>query len=61
MLLKYTKCSQNIPNANKIYQMTMEKTKIFQCKAFQIISKLGFWFEKIPSGNPGLSEPYIHT
>jgi hypothetical protein len=31
---------------------------IFYCKPFQILPKLGFLIEKIPSGNPGIQESW---
>jgi hypothetical protein len=53
---KCTKLQQN-------YQMTIKCTKrphgikyinIFHSKALQNLPKSGFWFDNIPSGNPGL-------
>jgi hypothetical protein len=41
---------KNIPNYHKIYQMSTKHTKILPSK---IYPNLDFWFENIPSGNPG--------
>jgi hypothetical protein len=52
---KCSKWSQNIPISHKIYRMAIKDTKIFHCKAFQKISKLGFSVWKNTSGSPGLT------
>jgi hypothetical protein len=54
---------KNIPNSHKIYQMAARYTKIdnmaikytniFHCKTLQNLP-IFFWFENVPSGNPGL-------
>jgi hypothetical protein len=36
--------------------MAVKYTKIFHPQAFQNLSKLGFWFENIPSGNRAVEE-----
>jgi hypothetical protein len=33
--------------------MVITYTNIFHCKTLQNLPKFGFWFENIPSGNPG--------
>jgi hypothetical protein len=55
---KYTRLPQNIPNGHKIFpiavkyvdQMVIKYTKIFHSK---IYPNWDFWFENLPSGNPG--------
>jgi hypothetical protein len=61
MATKCTKWPQNIlkghkiqQNGNKIQQMAGKCTNIFHCKSLQNLPKLCFWFEHMPSGNPGL-------
>jgi hypothetical protein len=36
----------------KLDQMSIEYTNTFHCKTLQNLPKVGFLFEKIPSGNP---------
>jgi hypothetical protein len=52
IIIKYTKCQQNVPNGRKIDQMAIIYTKIFHCNSLQNLAKVGFWFENMPSGNP---------
>jgi hypothetical protein len=51
VVIKYPKCPSNIPNGHKIYQhfpIYVRPSKIYPNWAF--------WFEKKPSGNPGLDK-----
>jgi hypothetical protein len=41
-----------MPNGRKVDQMAIKYTNIYHCKTLQNLPKLGFWFEKKPSGNP---------
>jgi hypothetical protein len=58
---KYTKLPRNIPNVHLTYQMAVKLRptvhKIYQHLLLQVPRKitqnLDFWFENIPSGNPG--------
>jgi hypothetical protein len=44
-------------NGRKIDQMPIKYTNVFRCKAHQNFTKLeDFWFEKMPSGNPGTTQ-----
>jgi hypothetical protein len=60
----YTKLPWTITNSHKIYQMAVQYTKwpwnigtnIFHCKTLKIYPNWHFWFENIPSGNPGLAK-----
>jgi hypothetical protein len=37
-----------------MYQMAQKFTNLFHSKAIQKLTEIGiFWFENIPSGNPG--------
>jgi hypothetical protein len=45
---KYTKWSQNIPNDRKMDKMPIKHTDISKSYPNWV-----FWFENIPSGNPG--------
>jgi hypothetical protein len=45
--------SIKIPNCRKIDQMAINCTSIFNWKSLQNYPNWEFWFEKIPSGNPG--------
>jgi hypothetical protein len=40
--------------------MIIKYSKIVHCKSLQNLSKLGFWFENKPSGNPGV-HAYINS
>jgi hypothetical protein len=54
ILTKCTECLSNI--LYKIYTkflMSIEYTNIFHSKAQKISPNCDFWFENIPSGNPG--------
>jgi hypothetical protein len=46
-------------NGSKIDQTAIKFTKIFNCKTLQNLPKLIFWFESIPSGNPGADAAWI--
>jgi hypothetical protein len=39
----------------KKYQMAIIYTKMFNSKATQNVWKLGFLYESVPSGNPGIA------
>jgi hypothetical protein len=61
LTIKYAKCLQKIPNGRKIYQMAVKYTKwplnlptSSIEKPYKIYPNRDFWFEKIPSGNPGV-------
>jgi hypothetical protein len=41
-----------------MFQMALKFTNIFYFNALKNLPKLGFWFEKTPSGNPA---PYYHV
>jgi hypothetical protein len=43
----------NIQNGFKIYQMDIKMPTSSIARTFKIYPNLDFWFEKIPSGNPG--------
>jgi hypothetical protein len=47
------KWAQNIPNGGKIFQIGLNCTNIFNLKAPKIYPNWDFWFQNIPSGNPG--------
>jgi hypothetical protein len=51
--IKYPQWQQNIPNGRKIDQMAIKYTNIFHCKTLQNLKTWDFWFENMPSGNPG--------
>jgi hypothetical protein len=57
MTIKYTKWPQNLPNDRKIDQMAIKYVDqyltLHDPPKFTLI--VVFWFEKIPSGNPGFS------
>jgi hypothetical protein len=53
MTTKYTKRPKSTPNGCKIDQMSIKYTNIFHCKTLKNYPNLDFWFENIPSGNPG--------
>jgi hypothetical protein len=53
MTIKYTELPQNIPNGRKKTKYLFKNTNILRSKTLQILPKLGFWLENIPSGNPG--------
>jgi hypothetical protein len=40
-------------------QMGIKYTNIFHSKALQNLPKLDFWFENIPSGNPGVGRVFF--
>jgi hypothetical protein len=42
-----------MPHGHKLYRVAVNYTNIFRSKAFRNITKLDFWHENRPSGNPG--------
>jgi hypothetical protein len=42
------------PNIHKIFLMGIKYINIFQFEALKIFPNWDFWFEKKPSGNPGV-------
>jgi hypothetical protein len=50
MAVKYTNCQYLIPNGHKIFQ------PFSNSRLSQIYPNWDFWFENIPSGNPGPQE-----
>jgi hypothetical protein len=54
MATKYTKWPQNIPNGHKIYQMATKYIKYTIARPSKFYPNWDFWFENMPSGNPGL-------
>jgi hypothetical protein len=53
-LVQHTKTGKNIPTSHKIYPNghKIDQTAIFLGK---IYPKWDFWFENMPSGNPGVN------
>jgi hypothetical protein len=47
--IKYIKWAKYIPNGHNTYQTS------FTARDSKIYPNLNFWFENIPSGNPGVS------
>jgi hypothetical protein len=50
---KYTKRPYNIPNGRKTFKRAKIYTNIFLSKALHKYPIWYFWYENLPSGNPG--------